>query len=82
MPKFKEGRKRKTKTNVLDENKKLPSLILFNKLNIELEYINIVNRTKKLLCQYLDKKVGTSCPELSIILKTLPLGANHGGTLG
>ena len=82
MPKFKEGRKRKTKTNIPDENKKLPSLILFNKLNIELEYINIVNRTKKLLCQYLDKKVGTSCPELSIILKTLPLCANHGGTLG
>ena len=43
-PKFKKYRKRKT--NVFHKNEKLPSVILFNKLNIELELINAVNRTK------------------------------------
>ena len=70
-PKFKEGRKRKS--NVLQKNKKLPSVTLFSRLNIESEHINAVNRTKNyhstliFLCfrQYLDKKVGTSCAELS-----------------
>ena len=83
-PKFKKGRKRKT--NIFLKNKKLPSLIVFGKLNIELEHINAANSSKNsiivlYLCfrQYLDKKVGASCPELSTILKILPLGANHGG---
>ena len=43
-PKFKIGRKRKT--NVLNKNRKLPSVTLFCKSNIKSEYINIVNRTK------------------------------------
>ena len=60
------------KTNILHKNKKLPSVTLFSKLNVESEHINAVNRTKShstliFLCfrQYLDKKVGTSCPDLS-----------------
>ena len=37
-----------------------------------------------MLCfhQCLDKKVEASCPELSKILKILPLIANHGGVSG
>ena len=87
-PKFKKVRKKKT--NFLYDNKKLPSVTLFSKLNIESEDIITVNRTKKLseylICLYfhqcLDKKVRTSCPELPAVLKILPLIANHGGALG
>ena len=51
-------------------------------MNIESEHINAASRTKNyhsaliFLCfrQYLDKKLGKSCPELSV---KLPLGANH-----
>ena len=72
------------------KNKKLPSVTLFSKLNIESEHINTLNTTKNyqstLIClcfhQWLDKKVGTSCPELPTVLKILPLIANHGGTSG
>ena len=52
-------------------------------MNIESEHINAASRTKIyhstliFLCfrQYLDKKVGKSCPEFSF---KLPLCANHG----
>ena len=68
--KFKKGRKRKT--NVLHKNKKLPSASLVRKLKIELEHINTVKRKQNdnstliflCFCQFLDKKVKTSCPEL------------------
>ena len=68
--KFKKGRKRKT--NVLHKNKKLPSASLVSKLKIELEHINTVKRKQNdnstliflCFCQFLDKKVKTSCPEL------------------
>ena len=43
-PKLKKDRKRKPK--ILNENKKLPSVTLASKLNIESEHINAVNRTK------------------------------------
>ena len=74
----------------MHNNKKLTSATLFSKLNIESEHINAVNRTKThhstliFLCfhQFLDKKVGISCPDLSIILKTLPASANHGAASG
>ena len=63
---------------------------LFSKLNIESKHINAVNRIKHYhntliilyFCQYLDKKVATSCPEFSAIFKILPLYTNHGGALG
>ena len=42
-PKFKKGRKRKAK--VLNKNKKLPSVTLVSKFNIESEHINAVKRT-------------------------------------
>ena len=53
--------------------KKLPSVTLFSKLHIKSEHINAVNRTKTYhstlifpsFRQYLDKKVRTSCPEMS-----------------
>ena len=48
-PKFKKVRKRKT--NFLRKNKKLPSVTLFSKLNIESEHIHTVNRTK-ILSEY------------------------------
>ena len=48
-PKFKKVRKRKT--NFLRKNKKLPSVTLFSKLNIESEHIHRVNRTK-ILSEY------------------------------
>ena len=72
VPKFKEGRKRET--NVLHKNEKLPSVILFSRLSIKSKlHINTVNRTKiyhvtlifSCFHQYFDKKVGTSCVELS-----------------
>ena len=74
----------------MHNNKKLTFATLFSKLNIESEHINTVNRTKNhhstviFLCfhQFLDKKVGISCPDLSIILKILPISANHGATSG
>ena len=31
-----------------------------------------------MFCKYLDKKIGTNCPELSITLKMLLLGASKG----
>ena len=71
-PKFKKARTRKT--NVLHKNKKLPSLTLFSKFNIELEHINAVNRTKNnhstliFLCFL-------SCPQ-SKKKKKMPLDAN------
>ena len=79
---------RKRKSNALHKNNKLPSVNLFSKLNIRTH--NAVNWTKNYcsiliflcFCQYLDKKMGTSCPDLSIILKLLPLEANHGSTSG
>ena len=45
-PKFKKGRKRKI--NVLYKYKKLGSVNLYSKLNIQPEHIKAVNRTKKL----------------------------------
>ena len=83
-PKFKEGTKRNT--IVLHKNKKT----VICKVNIELEHISAVNRTKNYhstiiflcSCQYLDEKVGTSCPELSTILKILLLSTNNGDTSG
>ena len=70
VPKFKKGRG--GKSDVLHENKKLQSITLFSKLNIESEHLNTVKRMKNILlliflcfCQFLDKKVETSCPELS-----------------
>ena len=52
--------------------KTLPSVTLFSRLNIKLKHNNMVKRTKNYdsnlitscFRQYLDKKVGTSCPEL------------------
>ena len=52
---------------------KLPSVTLLSMLNIESKHINAVNRKKHYhstlillcFCQDLDKKVGTSCAELS-----------------
>ena len=71
------------------KNKKLPSVTFLKELNIESEHINTVNRKKTFttliflcFCQYFDEKVATSCPELSAILKILPLGTNHGGAFG
>ena len=56
-----------------DKNEKLLPATRFSKFSNESEHINAVTRTKKtsqysiLLCfpKYLDKKVGTSCLELS-----------------
>ena len=52
--------------------KKLPSASLVSKLKIELEHISTVKRKQNdnstllflCFCQFLDKKVKTSCPEL------------------
>ena len=44
--KFKKGRKRET--NVLYRNKKLPSITLFSKLNIESEHNNAVKVSETL----------------------------------
>ena len=65
--------KTKTKTFSIKIKKYYLYVILFSKLNIESEHFNAVNRTKSyhstliFLClrQYLEKRVGTSCPELS-----------------
>ena len=43
-PEFKKRRKRIT--NVLRKNKKLPSVTLFSKMNIESEHMNAISRTK------------------------------------
>ena len=62
--KFKKSRKRKT--NVLNKNKKLSSVTLLSKLNIESKHISTVNRIKNYYST----------------LKILPLGTNHGNTSG
>ena len=72
---IKKGRKRKS--NVLHKTKLTP-VTLFSILNFESEHINVVKITKNyhsiinFLCQYLEKKIATSCPELLPILKILP----------
>ena len=85
VPKFKKVKKRKT--NVLHKNKKLLSVTVSSKLNIESEHINTVNNKRltviisTLIVLYSFhvcvntriKKVRTNCPEFSTILKVLPL---------
>ena len=83
MPKFKKDRKRKT--NVLHKNKKLPSVNLFSKLNIESEHINTVNRTKNtpiilflsiplptMVVPWLDPQLGISLPMPKLELQISP----------
>ena len=86
MPKFKKCRKRKI--NVLHKNKKnchLPSVTLFSKLNIKSKHINTVNWIKNYystIVIIIIIIIGTSCPELLIVLKILHLYADHDGASG
>ena len=79
----------KRKTNVLNKNKTLPSVTLLASwvLNQSTLTQSVEQNYHSTLifwcfCQYLDKKVGTTCPGLSTILKILPLITNYGGTSG
>ena len=73
MPNLGTQIQRRYKKKSWEKNKKLPSVTLFSRLNIEFEHINTINRTKNyystliFLCfrQYLQKKVRASCAELS-----------------